>query len=99
MRLFVSGQDRTDEIEKIYDQVIPVAQILEDRSIPINPAVCFIDADWTASIGVRDLLQKPYKHNRVVIQSPHDDWSRSSSGRDPLTGTQFNGSQRCSTAY
>ena len=45
-RLFVNGDDRTDEVDKIYGVVIPVAQVITDRSIPINAALCFIDGDW-----------------------------------------------------
>lgn len=69
-RLLVNGQDHTDEVDKIFAQVIPVAQVLEDRSTPINPALCFIDADWRDSIILRDLFKRPYKHDRVVISPP-----------------------------
>lgn len=69
-RLFVNGHDRTDEVDKIYALVIPVAQVIGDRSIPINAALCFIDGDWKASILLRDLFKKPYKHDRVLISPP-----------------------------
>ena len=69
-RLFVNGDDRTDEVDKIYGQVIPVAQVIGDRSVPIKAALCFIDGDWKASIVLRDLFKKPYKHDRVLISPP-----------------------------
>ena len=42
MHLFVGGEDRTSEVEKIYRLVIPVAQIVDDRSVPIHPALVFV---------------------------------------------------------
>ena len=69
-RLFVNGHDRSDEVDKIYTSIIPVAQVVSDRSIPINAALCFIDGDWRASILLRDLFKRPYKHDRVLISPP-----------------------------
>ena len=69
-RLFVNGGDRTDEVEKIYGLVIPVAQVIGDRSIPINAALCFINGEWKGSVVLRDLFKKPYKHDRVLISPP-----------------------------
>lgn len=37
--LFVGGEDRTWAVENIYTLVIPVAQLVNDRSVPINPAL------------------------------------------------------------
>jgi hypothetical protein len=48
-RLVVDGQDRTWKVEKIYDLVIPVAQIIGDPDVPIHQAVVFA---WGS--GVRD---------------------------------------------
>jgi len=69
-RLLINGADHTDEVDKVFAQVIPIAQTLGDRSIPIKPALCFIDADWRDSIILRDLFKKPYVHDRVVISPP-----------------------------
>ncbi len=35
MRLFVGGKDRTSAVESIYGLVIPVAQVMKDRSVPV----------------------------------------------------------------
>lgn len=70
LRLFVGGEDRTDEIEKIYRLVIPIAQIIEDRSVPIHPALAFVEGDWKFSVVFRDLLKKPYKYEGVWISPP-----------------------------
>jgi hypothetical protein len=69
-RLFVNGSDRTDEVvDHIYSQVIPVAAQLEDRSIPVQPAVVILADDWVVS-PLRVLANKPYKHKGVWISWP-----------------------------
>ena len=68
--LFVGSEDRTWAVEKIYTLVIPVAQIVADRSVPINPALVFIEGDWKLSVTARHLLKRPYKHEGVWISPP-----------------------------
>ena len=69
-RLFVGGKDRTSEIESIYGLVIPVAQVIEDRSVPIKSALVFIDGDWSMTSLPRMLANKPYQHLGVWITPP-----------------------------
>ena len=70
MRLLVDGRDETKLTDEIYSQVIPVAQILGDPTIPINPALVFINGEWTNWATVRLLADKPYEHQRVLITAP-----------------------------
>jgi hypothetical protein len=67
-RLFVNGKDFTYLTDEIYAQVIPVAELLNDRSIPILPAIVFVNTDWKST--VRLATNKPYRHNHVVIAWP-----------------------------
>jgi len=62
MHLFVGGKDRTSEVESIYGLVIPVAQLIEDRTVPIHPALVFIEGDWSTASLPRFLVGKPYLH-------------------------------------
>ena len=50
--LTVGGVDRTSTIAKIYRLVIPVAKIVGDRTVPIRPAIAFIEPTW----GLREGL-------------------------------------------
>jgi hypothetical protein len=71
MHLYVGGKDRTSEVDSIYGLVIPVAQVIADRSIPIQPALVFIEGDWGSTALPRFLLfGKPYKHEDVYISGP-----------------------------
>ena len=69
-RLYVGGRDRTSETESIYGLVIPVAQVIGDRSVPIHPALVFIDGDWSLASLPRMLANKPYQHLSVWITPP-----------------------------
>lgn len=75
-RLFVNNKDRTSEVEAIFNLVIPVAQIIEDRSVPINPALVFIEGDWSSTSTARILASKPYQHLRVWISWPKAIWKK-----------------------
>ncbi len=66
-RLFVNGRDRTSEVEGIYNQIIPVAQLIGDRSIPLRAAMVFIDNDWSLAAYPRLLANKPFEHLGVLI--------------------------------
>ena len=69
-RLLVNGTDRTDEVvDHIYSQVIPVAGLLNDRSIPVHPAVVFFSDDFVVS-PLRVLRNKPFQHREVWISWP-----------------------------
>jgi hypothetical protein len=69
-RLYVDGEDRTSKVESIYGSVIPVAQLIGDRSIPIHPALVFIEADWSTASLPRCIAGRPYVHDDVYIAPP-----------------------------
>lgn len=70
MKLTVAGEDRTDQLEAIYKLVIPVANIIGDHSVPIHPAVVFVEGEWGDRVLPRLLLNKPYKHEDVWVSPP-----------------------------
>lgn len=70
--LNVGGVDRTSSIAKIFRLVIPVATIIGDRSVPVRPAMAFIEPSW----GVREGLHfrrgmGPYDHEGVLLAGGH----------------------------
>ena len=67
-RLFIGGKDCTHLTDGVYSQVIPVASVLGDRSIPIHPALVFVNGEWGSVL--RLLSKKPYIHNGVTIAWP-----------------------------
>ena len=69
-RLLVGGHDRTEEIEKIYKLVIPVAQAVGDPAVPIHPALVFVDGDWGSGATLRILSKRPYRHLGVWVTWP-----------------------------
>lgn len=75
-KLYVDGKDRTSAVEAIFNQVIPVAQLLSDISIPIHPALVFIDGEWSHSSAARILANRPYQHLGVWISWPKSIWEK-----------------------
>jgi hypothetical protein len=75
-RLFVGGTDRTPAVEAIFNLVIPVAQFIGDRSVPIKPALVFIEGDWSDASAARILASKPYQHLSVWISWPKAIWKK-----------------------
>lgn len=75
-RLFVGGKDRTSAVEAIFNLVIPVAQVIGDKSIPIKPALVFIDGDWSDASTARIATSKPYQHLTVWISWPKAIWKK-----------------------
>ena len=75
-RLFVGGKDRTSAVEAIFNLVIPVAQVIGDRSVPINPALVFIEGDWSDTSVARIVASKPYQHLSVWISWPKAIWKK-----------------------
>ncbi len=69
-RLFIDGRDESVLTEKIYSQVIPVANVLGDPSIPISPALVFVDCNWGAGVTFRALQHRPYEIFGVLISWP-----------------------------
>lgn len=68
-RLWVGGVDRTDKLDKIYAQVIPVAQIV-GKGIPIEAALVLVLGDWSLASMPRLLMNRPFKHGPVWIAPP-----------------------------
>jgi hypothetical protein len=68
-RLVVDGRDKTYSTEKIYGYVIPVADLLGDPSIPIRPALAFVDGDWRISTW-RKVANRPHQHLGVLLAWP-----------------------------
>ena len=66
--LFVGEKDCTYLVDDIYAQVIPVAALINDRAVPIRPAIVFLEGDWKSTW--RLLRNKPYVHKHVVIAWP-----------------------------
>jgi Nuclease-related domain len=75
-RLFVGGKDRTSAVEAIFNLVIPVAQIISDRSIPIMSALVFIDGEWSDAATPRIITGRPYQHLTVWISWPKAIWKK-----------------------
>ncbi len=66
-RLWVDGEDRTYQIDKLYSYVIPVAEVIGDPSIPIRPALVVMAGECSFKNGIRFRLGKTYRHNGVMI--------------------------------
>jgi hypothetical protein len=69
-RLYVGGTDRTSKVEDIYNLVIPVAQVIADRSIPVHAAMVFVDGDWSNAQTLRLARDKPHQHLGVWLTWP-----------------------------
>jgi hypothetical protein len=70
MKLKVGGEDRTAKIQTIYNLVIPVAGVIDDRSVPIHPAMVFVEGDWGSRAALRFIGGKPYNHEGVWLTAP-----------------------------
>lgn len=75
-RLYVDGKDRTSEVEKIFNLVIPVAQVIGDKAVPIHQALVFIEGDWGNISATRILTSRPYQHLGVWITWPKAIWKK-----------------------
>lgn len=69
-RLYVDGKDRTSVVEAMYALVIPVAQAIQDRAVPVNPALVFVYGDWSIAALPRLIVSRPYQHLGVWITPP-----------------------------
>ena len=69
-KLLLNGRDESAQVRKIYSQVIPVANLLNDPSIPPRPALVFIDGDWGAGVTLRVLQDRPFEMLGVMISWP-----------------------------
>ena len=57
-------------VEAMYAMVIPVAQAIGDRSVPVHPALVFIDGDWATAALPRFMMNRPFQHLNVWITPP-----------------------------
>jgi hypothetical protein len=62
-RLYVSSRDRTKLVVGMARQVAAVRQALSGRDVPIQPVVCFIDAEWR-------WFAKPFTVDGVLVCWP-----------------------------
>jgi len=69
-RLYVDEDDRTNKVEALYNQVIPVATLIGNPSIDVTPALVLVGEDWTGISPVRILASRPYKYLGVWITWP-----------------------------
>ncbi len=70
--LTVGGTNRTSSIAKIFRLVIPVAAIIADRSVPVNPAMAFIEPTWGVREGLHFRRGKgPFNHEGVLLAGGH----------------------------
>lgn len=70
LKLMVGNRDESARTEKIYSQVIPIANLLGDPRIPIHPALVFIDGNWGSGIAFRAIQNRPYEMLGVTIAWP-----------------------------
>ncbi len=70
MVLLVDGVDRTSTFDEIYNLVIPIRQCIPDWSVPIEPALTFVQAEWAGRAAVKLFTTKPHKHGLVWFSAP-----------------------------
>jgi hypothetical protein len=68
-QLLVGGVDHTEAVNDIYAQVIPIASLVDDRSVPVHAAIVFVNGNWGPKI-LRILTNKPYRNLGVWITWP-----------------------------
>jgi len=69
-KLMVGNRDESACTEKIYSQVIPIANLLGDLRIPVRPALVFIDGDWGSGVALRAIQNRPYEMLGVIVAWP-----------------------------
>jgi hypothetical protein len=67
MDLFVDKVKKTPEIDRIYNLVIPIRQLVTDRSVPIEPALVFMEGNWSTRSSLHLQLKGPYREGKVWI--------------------------------
>lgn len=60
LRLYVGGRDRSKAVEGMDRQVHAVRDALGDPDVPILPALCFVEAEWS-------LFAKPFKFRDIWV--------------------------------
>ncbi len=67
-RLLIGGHDRTAMVERVYDYVIPVANVLADPTIPVHGAIAIVEGNWGSP--TRLLTRRPYRHDGIWVLWP-----------------------------
>jgi hypothetical protein len=67
-RLLVGGHDRTALIDRAYDYVIPVANLVADPCVPIHGVIAIVEGNW--GNPTRLLTRRPYQHQGIWILWP-----------------------------
>ena len=62
-RLYVDNRDRTKLVTGLARQINCVLEALEDADVPIDAALCFVDAEW-------GFFSKPFRQSGVWITWP-----------------------------
>ena len=62
-RLYVDNRDRTKLVRGLARQIDSVLEALEDADVPIDAALCFVDAEW-------GFFSKPFRQGGVWITWP-----------------------------
>ena len=88
-RLYVGGKDRTSAVEALFNLVIPVAQLIGDKTVPIKPALVFMNGDWSDASTARIVTSRPYQHLTVLISWPKAIWKKINEP-GPLDATAVN---------
>ena len=57
-RLMVGEYDRTTKIDAMFGLVIPVAQVVNDKSVDVRPAMVLLDGNWAFGSMFRRLVHK-----------------------------------------
>jgi Nuclease-related domain len=68
--LFVNKVDQTRKVEEVYDFVIPIAQVLADRTIPVHPAMAFIEGEFTFKTALKIRARGGLMHDGVLLHGP-----------------------------
>jgi len=70
--LSVGGEDRTSHIAMIYRLVIPVAQVIGDRTVSVHPVMAFIEPIWGVTESLHFKMGRgPYEHKGVFLSGGH----------------------------
>jgi hypothetical protein len=70
--LSIGGEDRTANIAQIFRLVIPVAQVIGDRSVHVYPVLAFIESVWGMPESLHFKRGKgPYLHEGVFLSGGH----------------------------
>ena len=67
-RLLIGGHDRTTMVDRLYDQVIPVATLVVEPAVPVHGAIAFVEGNWGTPTKL--LTRRPYRHDGVWVLWP-----------------------------